>query len=258
MISAVDHLVILVEALEAAAAGYEELGFRVTPGGEHADGLTRNALVPFADGTYLELVSFVDPTGTRDNAWGWRAFLEKGGGLIDYCVASDDLAADARRLGQSGFGIEGPTEGGCRLPDGAEIRWKSARFRQEGRVLPFLIEDLTPRSLRVPAGPAARHPNGATGISRLSIAIWDASEARRPFVALTGGRATEESGDAFHLGRHELVFLTPELPPGPVERRLQTLGPGPFAVELESGGRGTELDLELAQGARITLGALLP
>ncbi len=257
MLVGLDHLVILVEGLEEAVAGYEELGFRVTPGGEHADGLTRNALVPFADGTYLELVAFVDPTDERDNVWGWRSFLESGG-LVDYCVASDDLAADARRLGQSGFGIEGPTEGGRRLPDGAEIRWKSARFRQEGRVLPFLIEDLTLRSLRVPAGPAARHPNGAIGISRLSIAVWDASEARRPFVALTGGRAMEESGDTFYVGRHELVFLTPELPPGPVERRLQTLGPGPFAVELEAGGQGTELDLELAQGARITLGALLP
>ena len=70
MISGIDHLVILVEALEAAVAEYEELGFRVTPGGEHADGLTRNALVPLADGTYLELVSFVDPADTRDNVWG--------------------------------------------------------------------------------------------------------------------------------------------------------------------------------------------
>ena len=56
-----DHLVILVGELEDAIASYEELGFRVTPGGEHADGLTRNALVPFADGTYLELVAFIDP-----------------------------------------------------------------------------------------------------------------------------------------------------------------------------------------------------
>ena len=136
MISGIDHLVILVEALEAAAAGYEELGFRVTPGGgEHADGLTRNALVPFADGTYLELVSFVDPADTRGNVWGWRPFLEKGGGLIDYCAASDDLAADA------GFEVSGPDEGGHKLPDGTEIRWKSARVRQEGRVMPFLIEE---------------------------------------------------------------------------------------------------------------------
>ncbi len=164
MISGIDHLVILVEALEAAAAGYEELGFRVTQGGEHADGLTRNALVPFADGTYLELVSFVDPADTRDNVWGWRPFIEKGGGLIDYCAASDDLAA-------VGFEVSGSDEGGRRMPDGTEIRWKSARMRQEGRVMPFLIEDLTPRSLRIPGGKATEHLNGARGIARLLLAV---------------------------------------------------------------------------------------
>ena len=36
MLAELDHLVILVEELEGAIVGYEELGFRVTPGGEHA------------------------------------------------------------------------------------------------------------------------------------------------------------------------------------------------------------------------------
>jgi len=44
VVAGIDHLVILVEALEAAVAGYEELGFRVTPGGEHADGLVEVAV----------------------------------------------------------------------------------------------------------------------------------------------------------------------------------------------------------------------
>jgi hypothetical protein len=90
--------VILIEELEEAIAGYEELGFLVTSGGEHADGLTRNALVPFVDGTYLELVAFIDPADEQENVWGWRPFLETGGGLIDYCATSDDLAAEVRRL----------------------------------------------------------------------------------------------------------------------------------------------------------------
>ena len=52
MLAGLDHLVILVEELEGAIVGYEKLAFRVTPGGEHADALTRNALVPFVDGAY--------------------------------------------------------------------------------------------------------------------------------------------------------------------------------------------------------------
>jgi catechol 2,3-dioxygenase-like lactoylglutathione lyase family enzyme len=173
-----DHLVILVRDLDRAVRDYEGLGFTVTPGGEHADGLTRNALIPFADGSYLELVAFVDPEDPRDNVWGWRAFLPSGGGLIDYCAASDDLEADVRRFEESGLGVEGPTEGGRRLPDGTEIRWRVARIRQKGRLLPFLIEDLTPArraspadrppSMRTarPASPVSSSPAPPPGISR--------------------------------------------------------------------------------------------
>jgi catechol 2,3-dioxygenase-like lactoylglutathione lyase family enzyme len=247
-----DHLVILVEKLEEAVAGYEELGFRVTLGGEHADGLTRNALVPFADGTYLELVAFIDPTDDRDNVWGWRSFLETGGGLVDYCAVSVDLADDMRRLEEAGFKVDGPDEGGRRLPDGEEIRWKIARVRQEGRVLPFLIKDETPRVSRVPTGPATEHPNGAIGISRLYIAVRKIEEALGSLTALTNDRETP--GAAFRVGPHELVVATPDDPESDVERRLETSGPGPFAVELtvSEGGR-VELDPELAQGARIWL-----
>ena len=92
MLTRLDHLVILVYDLERAVRGYEELGFTVTPGGEHADGLTHNALVAFEDGSYLELVAFLDPHDPRDNVWGWRTFLPVGGGLIEYCAASGSAA----------------------------------------------------------------------------------------------------------------------------------------------------------------------
>ena len=250
MISGIDHLVILVGALEAAVAGYEELGFRVTPGGEHADGLTRNALVPFADGTYLELVSFVDPADTRDNAWGWRPFLEKGGGLVDHCAASDDLAADARHLAAAGFEVSGPDEGGRRLPDGAEIRWRIARVRQVGRAMPFLIEDLTPRSLRVPGGKATEHPNGARGIARLLLAVHRAANARASLAALAAVEKPEGGPeDTLRFGRHELTLVASG---GNAQRRLETLGPGPLAVELAA-TRDEDLSPDLAQGARIQM-----
>jgi hypothetical protein len=144
VLTRLDHLVVLVRDLDRAIRDYETLGFTVTLGGEHADGLTSNALIPFKDSSYLELVAFLDPDDPRDNVWGWRPFLSSGGGLIDYCAASDDLQADVRRLEDLGFDVEGPTDGGRRLPDGAEIRWCTARIHQDGRILPFLIEDLTP------------------------------------------------------------------------------------------------------------------
>jgi hypothetical protein len=240
VLTRLDHLVILVRDLELASADYESLGFAVTPGGEHADGLTRNALVPFPDGTYLELVSFLDPEDPTDNVWGWRGFYPREG-LIDYCVASDDLDAEAERLTALGFEVEGPDDGGRRLPDGTNIRWRSARIRQKGRVLPFLIEDLTPRELRVPAGPETRHPNGAVGVSRLEISAPDEESAANSLAALA------DTAPPVRLGSCTLW---------PVEARDKSgQGPGPSALELavEDAGGLRELDPAVSHGAGLRL-----
>jgi hypothetical protein len=244
-----DHLVILTSHLDWAVRGYEELGFAVTAGGEHADGLTRNALIPFKDGSYLELVAFVDPEDTRDNIWGWRRFLPSGGGLIDYCAASDDLRADAERLREGDFEVDGPTDGGRQRPDGKEIRWLIARIRQEGRLLPFLIEDLTPRELRVPGGPSTEHPNRALGIRRLEIATLDTEGAVRAIAALAG--LPVGPGTSLRLGECALSLVKPE----ESRQRLDTKGPGPFAVGLatDAAGRTEQLDRGLSKGVSIQL-----
>jgi len=247
VLTRLDHLVILTGRLERAVRGYEGLGFTVTPGGEHADGLTRNALILFKDGSYLELVAFVDLEDPRDNIWGWRRFLSSGGGLIDYCAASDDLRADVGRLREGDIEVDGPTDGGRRRPDGKEIRWLIVRIRQVGRLLPFLIEDLTPRELRVPGGPAVEHPNGALGIRRLEIAVPDAEGAARAFATLAGS----PGGTSLNVGTCALSLVAPE----ESRRRLDTVGPGPFAVELATDEPGCveELDRRLSQGVSIRL-----
>ncbi|WP_166172858.1 VOC family protein [Rubrobacter tropicus] len=239
MLTRLDHLVILVQDLDRATEDYERLGFRVIPGGEHADGLTRNALVPFGDGTYLELVAFIDPEDDQDNVWGWREFLPHEG-LIDYCAASDGLPEDVRRLRDLGFEVDGPHEGGRRLPDGRKILWRSASFAQGERVLPFMIEDLTPRETRVPTGPDTSHPNGATGIRRLEIAASDAQEATKNLAALA---AVEP--EHLKLGACELF---------PVDMCTEQ-GPGPVAVELSTAPSENigALDRSLAHGVRFTL-----
>jgi catechol 2,3-dioxygenase-like lactoylglutathione lyase family enzyme len=252
VLTSLDHLVVLVRDLDRAIRDYEALGFAVTQGGEHADGLTRNALIPFRDGSYLELVAFLDPDDPRDNVWGWRPFLSSGGGLIDYCAASGDLGADVRRLEGLGFDVEGPTDGGRRLPDGEEIRWRTARIHQDGRLLPFLIEDLTPRPLRVPGGPPAEHPNGAIGISRLELATPEAEGAAKDLAALTGTRSG--TGAALRLDACELSLVAPEQE-DEARRRLDAAGPGPLAVGLATDVQGgaEELDRPLSHGVGIVL-----
>jgi hypothetical protein len=240
VLTRLDHLVILVRDLELASADCERLGFAVTPGGEHADGLTRNALVLFHDGTYLELVSFLAPEDPTDNVWGWRRFYPREG-LIDYCAATDDLDADVERLASLGFGVEGPEDGGRRLPDGKTIRWRSARIRQEGRIFPFLIEDLTPRVLRVPGGPETRHPNGAVGVSHLEISTPDKESAADSLAELA------DKAPPVRLGSCTLR---------PVGARAEDAqGPGPTSVELAVGNAEgyRELDSAFTHGAGLRL-----
>jgi hypothetical protein len=238
VLTRLDHLVILVRDLELASADYGRAGFNVTPGGEHADGLTRNALVLFKDGTYLELVSFLDPEDATDNVWGWRKFYPREG-LIDYCAASDDLDADAERLALLGFWVDGPEAGGRRLPDGTNIRWRSARIHQEGRILPFLIEDLTPRELRAPGGPGTDHPNGATGVSQLEISTPDEASAENALAALA------DAAPPVRLGSCTLR---------PVDARDEDER-GPSAAELAVGepGGARELDPAATHGVRLRL-----
>jgi catechol 2,3-dioxygenase-like lactoylglutathione lyase family enzyme len=256
VLTRLDHLVVLVRDLDAAVRDYARLGFAVTPGGEHADGLTRNALIPFEDGTYLELVTFVDPEDPRDNIWGWRPFLSSGGGLIDYCVASDDLEADVRRLGGAGFVVDGPADGGRRLPDGTRIRWRVARILQEGRLLPFLIEDLTPRSSRVPGGALAEHPNGATGIARLELVAADAEKATMNLSALVGVRRDPDAAGSTRLSLGGSVLRVIPGRAGSARRRLASAGPGPLAVELAGGTVAADtgkLDERLSHGVDLKI-----
>ena len=117
-------------------------------------------------------------------------------------------------------------------------------------MLPFLIEDTTPRALRVPGAAATEHPNGARGVSRLLLAVRDAAGARASLAALAGSQAP---GGTPRLGRHKLALLAPDGPGAEdAKRRLEALGPGPLAVELGA-ARDEDLPPNLARGARIAL-----
>ena len=53
-----DHLVVLVSNLKAAAVKWQAAGFRVRAGGQHRIG-SRNALIVLHDGTYIELIQIL-------------------------------------------------------------------------------------------------------------------------------------------------------------------------------------------------------
>ena len=158
-------------------ADHRRRGFTVTPGGEHADHLTHNALIAFADGTYLELVAFRDLRRSLTHRW-WK-IAEDGGGFADFALLSDDLSGDTAALGD--VVKTPPTEGGRIRPDGVELKWRTALLKAP---LPFVIEDITARELRVPGGASAEHANGAAGIGSVVIGAVDIGDAEWRYATL--------------------------------------------------------------------------
>ncbi len=251
-----DHCVIVVHDLERAVRDYQTLGFTVSPGGVHADGRTHNALIPFADGTYLELIAFQTDNGSG-HPW-WQA-ARAGGGLVDWALAADGLAERAADLTRAGLPFGAAQDGGRRRPDGLELRWRGARPAPE-HGLPFLIEDLTSRDLRVPGGAARTHANGTTGVTCVVVAVPDLDAAARAYERLLGVAAPAPVPDPLLAAEvvalpcgEAAVRLTSAFA-GPIHERLHRLGAGPYALLLCTGyARLGWLDPVLSHGIPIRL-----
>ena len=90
MIQSIDHIVIAVHSLDSAIDSYRALGFTVVVGGKHPYG-SHNALIGFEDGSYIEVLGFYEESPAHP--W-WDLLHQRGGGLIDFCMATDDIRGD--------------------------------------------------------------------------------------------------------------------------------------------------------------------
>lgn len=178
----IDHVVILVRDLAQAMGDYAARGYTVTPGGEHIAGETHNALVCLADGAYLELIAFKVPFSKTHRWQRYRAFP----GVIDYCLCYDSVDAAIQAANMRGLAYTFLDNGGRKRPDGVELRWRSGLAPNSTQGLPFMIEDVTPRALRVPQGAATIHPNNVVAIAQLDVLVSDLQRAKQNFDALFG------------------------------------------------------------------------
>ncbi|MBV7456671.1 VOC family protein [Acidovorax sp. sif1233] len=244
---ALDHIVIAVADLQAAIADYRALGLQVLTGGQHPGRTSHNALVVFADGAYLELIAWRAPA--PEERW-YRTLRDHGEGLVDFALRAPDTVqalADARARGLGT--LTGPVDGGRLRPDGAQLRWQTARHATPD--VPFLCGDITPRALRVPEGAARVHPNGAEGAAALTVAVHDLDATLARYQALLGAQAqaaTLASAGGIRtarlpLGSTLLWLQSPERAasaPGAAEppaaqalrERLASRGEGPCALVL--------------------------
>lgn len=188
-----DHVIILLP--------YEDIvnpprwvtnNFTVSPGGKHADNKTENRLILFADGTYIELIAFIndDPAKRKGHWW------DKPFGIVDFALTTQkpfDYAALQERLKASNSDVSyaEPKEGGRRRPDGQELKWKvTFPLGAERGEVPFWCHDVTPRERRVPVSETnTKHPCHATGMSKVTVEVLP---DRRDRVRIAMSAITEE------------------------------------------------------------------
>ncbi|MBA3450881.1 MAG: VOC family protein [Chloroflexia bacterium] len=258
MVRGIDHLVLAVRNLAAASDDYAQLGFTVTPGGEHTGGATHNALISFADGAYFELIAFREPDRPQQHKW-WGRFA-KGEGPVDFALRGDDDAAEAARLAGSGIDVEGPIDGGHLRPDGERIAWRNLGLSADGAPLPFVIEDVTARELRVPPGAATEHALGVTGVAGVTLLVADLDRATPPFAALlhTPGEPAPfdipgvRRAQRFAFDSHWIDLAEADPAAADLHTHINERGAAPYEIVLAGLEPGAELlSLNLTHGARI-------
>ena len=289
MIRAFDHGVIAVRDLDAAQRRYREgLGLDARPGGRHTGRGTANSIVRFG-ADYLELLAVPDPaaeiaaTGERGRVL-VDYLARREGGLVGYCLATDDAAALAAHLREAGLDVLGPAVVERVRPDGSVLRWQlvwpgGAQWR---RPWPFFIQADTRDGAPLPVEPAGQHALGATGVVGVAVAVRDRVRGEELYRRQLGLPLVAEGPEpslaawrtAYQLGDFTIDVLSPTRP-GPLADEIASVGEGPFALTLavasearalaclgeagiaprpvEWAPRGWLIPLECALGARLVL-----
>ena len=229
MIIGIDHVLIAVEDLDQAVEDYQQLGFRVLRGGQHPGRGTYNALVPLADGAYLELIGLQNRELAEQRSAHIIEALKRENRLVGFALESNDLAADVAAIRARGLAIGEPIPGERIRPDGQRAAWHTARVGESA--LPFLIQDQTPRELRVPA--AAEGISRMLGVADVVFGARDVEAAHAEFAKLLG---IEAQDGQFELARGGIQLERNELEDGLLRVVLAADNPGALAEQWREQG----------------------
>ena len=191
----IDHIVLAAPDLEAAKAEFEHAtGVAPVDGGPHPGGGTRNALVSFGAGCYLEIIA-PDPeqdlAGALRHSNGARFQRLAGAELLHWAVRTEDLPAISTNAQALGFAPGEIRAMARNTPAGEELRWRLMGIGSgstgvvAGGLIPFFIDwQDTP------------HPSAAAPVvGELSLMQAGGPEPLLALLADIGGvRAAEEPG----------------------------------------------------------------
>ena len=202
------------------ASTWRRLGFTLSPRGRHIDQPTGNYCVMFPT-DYIEILGILETDGSAHRLDSFLAWRE---GLMGMAFAPAGSAEEARAaLADRGLHPSPPRPLARRieLAEGAALpRFSlvSLPSSETPGLDCFLCSHLTPELMR--RDEWLDHRNGATGLAAVHILVDSTAPLLPAYDRLFGmvQVTTTDAVAAVHVGRHRLVFSTPD--------DFQTMHPG--------------------------------
>jgi hypothetical protein len=234
----IDHAVVVVKELDAAAETWKRLGFTLSPRGTHSAKMGSGNYTIMLDPDYIELLGILAET---DHNAPTRAFLtRRGEGIERIAFTAIDSTAGAEEIRARGYEPIGPIdfERPVPMPDGS---LSAAKFRvfqwpvaeAPGGLRIFACQHKTRETVWIPE--LMRHANAARRLKQALIVTPEPAQDAAHLARLidTEGRREADGAVTVPSGgdRADFVFLTAD--------QLSVRYPGVSLVGLpERGGAG--------------------
>jgi len=241
----IDHVTIAGVELDPMRRAFAEAGLATEYGGAHSGGVTHMALLGFDDGSYIELIAAANPGRADLSSTRWAAQIAGNAGPAAWAARGENIAAESARILSLGVPVAGPIAMSRRRPDGALVEWELAFLGDQpaGAVLPFLIEDHTPRERRVvPSASVAG--SELRGVTHVVLGVHRIEPAAALFQRVYGWPDPVVHQDGFdahlaHFAGTPVILAAPVGTESWLAERLERFGELPCAFLLGSADIGT-------------------
>jgi len=230
-----DHVSICGSDLDALRQSFADVAMTPDFGGPHGNGVTQMAFIGFDDQSYIELIAPVKAGVTEGSEW--ARFMSGAAEPCAWAVGTNVLLEYSDRLKKAGIAVGEPKRGSRKRPDGTNIEWTTAQVGPgtPGSLLPFMIEDETPRVWRVQTSESVKGApvfgveNVILGVNNLDAAIALFRKAYGWSEPVTENQ--KEFGKVAYFPGEPVILADPS-GGGWLADRLAKFGEGPVAYLL--------------------------
>jgi catechol 2,3-dioxygenase-like lactoylglutathione lyase family enzyme len=231
-----DHVSICGSDLDGLRQAFTNVGLTPDFGGPHGNGVTQMAFVGFDDQSYIELIAPVKAGVTEGSDW--AKFISENAGPCAWAVGTNVLLQQVDRLKKAGIAVTEPKRGSRKRSDGMNVEWMTAQVGPgtPGSMLPFIIEDQTPRAWRVQTSESVKgSPLNGLDLVVIGVSNLDASIAlfRKAFgwsEPLT--EIQKDFGKLAYFPGQPVILAAPS--GGWLSERIGRFGEGPVAYLLST------------------------